>query len=240
MNIDVSLTPSEIDHIDLKDKTGVVIDVLRASSVAVVAFENGCLSILHTTSLDDARDKSKFFNNENVLLGGERNGIKPDFFDLSNSPYDYTADVISGKNIIFSSSNGSKVIEKLKSAKNIFVGSFLNVSSLCKKLVSSNSDLLISCAGDWERLALGDTVCAGMIISIIENNFSNKIKLTDTAIISKLLFENYRNNITQMLVNSDWGLHLEKLGMRRDVELCSKIDIYQMVPKLNNDVFTVA
>ncbi|HEY5491962.1 MAG TPA: 2-phosphosulfolactate phosphatase [Gemmatimonadaceae bacterium] len=86
----------------------VVIDVLRFTSSAAYALANGARSIIPCTTVDDAR--SAVPGLPSALLAGERNAVKPDGFDLGNSPREFTSAVVQGRDIIWTTTNGTTAI----------------------------------------------------------------------------------------------------------------------------------
>lgn len=83
--------------------------------------------VLPVLSPDQVKEKAQQFKKEGVLLGGEREGRKIEGFDLGNSPREYKREVVKEKTIIFSTTNGVKTLEMVKSAYEIIIGSFLNL-----------------------------------------------------------------------------------------------------------------
>ena len=166
MRIDLVFTHQELQFTDKAEKTGVSIDVLRATSTIVAAFDNGCASFTPITSVDEARERAKKYQPGTILLGGAKQAFRPQGFDLGNSPLDYVKDVVKGKHILFSSSNGTQSMHGLKEAHGgILLASFLNAEAVSREMLNAGRDCLIACSGDFGRFALGDTVCGGMIIS---------------------------------------------------------------------------
>ncbi|MCK5553664.1 MAG: 2-phosphosulfolactate phosphatase, partial [Deltaproteobacteria bacterium] len=164
MRVDVAFTADEVQYKHKGDKIGVVIDVLRATSSAIMALKNGCPSFIPITTIEEARELSKKFERGKVLLGGAKRGARIQGFDLGNSPNDYKEEIVKGKEIIFTSSNGTKAMHELKSAREVLVASFLNISAVCNELLALSGDVLIACSGDFGVFSLGDAVCAGMIV----------------------------------------------------------------------------
>lgn len=126
-NLETLFIPEEIKNIELAGKLVVMIDVLRASSTIVTALANGCRGFIPILSPDQAKKKAQQFEKEGVLLGGEREGTKIEGFDLGNSPREYKKEAVKDKTIIFSTTNGVKTLEMVKSAYEIIIGSFLNL-----------------------------------------------------------------------------------------------------------------
>jgi 2-phosphosulfolactate phosphatase len=137
----------------------VILDVLRASSAICTAFANGAASILPVADADEARNlKSKGY-----LVAAERDGFVLDFADFGNSPFNFTREKVEGKSIVYSTTNGTGIINKASTAHTIVVGSFLNLSALSDWLIRQRRDVLLFCAGWKNRFNIEDTVCAGAI-----------------------------------------------------------------------------
>src|SRR6185436_16086842 len=110
---------------DVKDRTVVVVDILRASSCMVTAFAHGVGSITPFSNLEEC----KAMKTKGFITSGERDGKKVAGFDKGNSPFEYMGEDIEEQKIAFTTTNGTLAIEKAKGAKKIIIGSFLNLSS---------------------------------------------------------------------------------------------------------------
>ena len=139
--------------------TVVIIDILRATSAICAAFENGASAIIPVATVEEA----KAYKQKGFLVAAERDGYVLDFADFGNSPFNFTEDRVRGKEIVYSTTNGTGLIEKASSASVIAVGSFLNISKLTSFLTESKTNVVLFCAGWKNRVNLEDTVCAGAI-----------------------------------------------------------------------------
>lgn len=101
MNIDLYLLRSEIQQDKLKGRVVVIIDVLRASTSMITALANGCLRIIPVSEVEQAKQLAQRFLAESILLCGERNEMLIPGFDLSNSPLEYSKDIVKNKKMIF-------------------------------------------------------------------------------------------------------------------------------------------
>ena len=97
MRICVVATAQQAQDIDFNGKTAVVIDVLRATSVVTTALDNGAQEVIAVKTVEQAQSLYAASNPANTLRGGERNALKIDGFDLSNSPMEYKKHVVEGK-----------------------------------------------------------------------------------------------------------------------------------------------
>ena len=239
MRIDLVFTHQELQFTDKDGKTGVSIDVLRATSTIVAAFDNGCASFTPITSVDEARERAKKYQEGTIILGGAKQGLRPPGFDLGNSPLEYVKEVVKGKHILFSSSNGTQSMLGLKGAEEILLASFLNAEAISREILNAGRDCLIACSGDFGRFALGDTVCGGMIISRLLPKAKTEIRLSDAASVALMIFKAHNHDIRGMLHASEWGQHLIKLNLSADIDFCAKVDVSDVVPRFKNEIVTL-
>ena len=239
MKVDVAFTADEVQYKDKQHRIGVVIDVLRATTSAVMALKNGCSSFIPITSIEEAREASKRFGKGKVLLGGAKRGVKVQGFDLGNSPDDYQEEIVKGKNIIFTSSNGTKAMHQLQSARKVLIASFLNISAVCNELLTLNTDVLIACSGDFGVFSLGDAVCAGMIVDRLSGSLPEELEKSDTATVTQILYGVHKKDIRKMLLQSEWGRYLIGLGLGKDIDTCAQIDSAPIVPQFKDGVILI-
>jgi 2-phosphosulfolactate phosphatase len=229
-SLETLFIPEEIKNTELAGKLVVIIDVLRASSTIVTALANGCRGFIPIFSPNQAKKKAQQFEKEMVLLGGEREGVKIEGFDLGNSPREYKREAVKDKTIIFSTTNGVKTLEMVKGAYRIIIGSFLNLQAVCNYCTNYKGDILIICAGRDGRFSLEDTACAGILIDSLKNAFSDNCQEADANLTAQLLYKKFGNNILEILRKSQHGRYLESIGLRKDLEFCSQLDIFNIVP----------
>jgi len=229
MNMDLVFAPPELETKDLRDKAVVVIDVLRATSTMIVAFENGCSAFIPVATVEEARKLADMGKDPDLLLGGERGALPVAGFYLGNSPRDYRPEKVRGKVVIMTTTNGTRALVAAKEAAEIFIGAFLNLSALTRLLARMDRDVLIACAGEKGFFCLEDTVCGGAIIDLLGKS-GVTLTVSDSALAAKVLYEYWEGNIYGMLSASAWGRYLEGLGLGKDVRICAQIDSSQMVP----------
>ena len=231
--------PEEIKNTELAGKLVVIIDVLRASSTIVTALANGCRGFIPILSPDKAKKKAQEFQNERVLLGGEREGIKIEGFDLGNSPREYKKEVAKGKTIIFSTTNGVKTLEMVKGAHRIIIGSFLNLQAVCDYCTNYKGDISIICAGRKGKFSLEDTACAGMMINSLKDVFPGDHQEIDANLTAQLLYVKFGNNILEILRKSQHGRYLESIGLGEDLKFCSQMDLFHIVPIFRDGIISI-
>ncbi len=227
MNIDVTFSPFELKSKDLTGKSVVVIDALRATSTMITAFENGCAAFIPVATVEEARNIAG--QNPGYLLAGERRAKPLEGFQLGNSPRDYRAEKVRDKVVVFTTTNGTRVLAEADGGAEVLIGAFLNLAALTEHLLRKARDLIIACAGEKDLFCLEDSVCAGALIYRLEENGAPLVK-SDAAVAAKLLYEYYEDNIYAMLADCDWGQYLEKIGLGKDVRICAQIDSSRLLP----------
>jgi len=238
MKLDVLFSPVQADELFFTGKTTVVIDVLRASSTIITALSNGAKEVVPVGTVEFAVKVSGGIFGGQTLLGGERNTKKIEGFALGNSPSEYTKEIVSGKSIVFYSTNGSRAIVKAKYSTNLFVCSFNNLKTVAKHIKMLNQDVIILCAGNNNLFSLEDSVCAGMLVSeLIAGN--KTIELTDASTGALTLFKSFGKNIFKMLSETDHGQLLINNGFEVDLKACAELDSTDVIPFYSGNVLKV-
>jgi 2-phosphosulfolactate phosphatase len=170
-NLDTCFSPALYEPERYAGSIIVIIDILRATSAICTAFEHGATSIIPVATIPEARD----FKEKGFLVAAERDGYVLDFADFGNSPFNFTPDKVKGKTIVYSTTNGTGIINLASSADKIVIGSFLNLGSLSKWISDQDKDVVLFCAGWKNRFNLEDSICAG---AIAEKLMSTSLYLT--------------------------------------------------------------
>lgn len=238
MKLDVLFSPIQADELFFTGKTTVVIDVLRASSTIITALTNGAKEIVPVGTVEFAVKVSGGIFGGQTLLGGERNTKKIEGFALGNSPSEYTEEIVSGKSIVFYSTNGSRAIVKAKYSANLFVCSFNNLKALAKHLKKLNEDVIILCAGNNNFFSMEDSVCAGMLVNELVNG-TKKTELNDSSNSAIALYKSFGKNIFKMLSETDHGKLLAENGFKDDLKACAELDGTDVIPVYSGNVLKV-
>lgn len=234
MSIDVYATASAIEK-DLRQNVVIVVDVFRATSSIVTAVENGCKSVIPVLEIEDAVAMQRRFSNERVLLCGERKGLAIDGFHLSNSPLEFTQDMVSGRVLIMTTTNGTRAILGSGDCKKMLMGSLLNAGAVAKAALQENENISIVCAGTEGRYSMDDILCSGAIISRMLD-LGGKHALCDLSRTALALYDSYKEDL---FANLSGSLHFERLraiGKEEDIRYCLQEDRMQAVPQYENGV----
>jgi 2-phosphosulfolactate phosphatase len=227
--IDVCLSPDLMHLYTVHDQAVVVVDILRATSCMTTAFAHGIESIAPFAQLQEClamKDKGYF-------TAGERDGKKVDGFDLGNSPFEYQDPALKGKNIAFTTTNGTQAIVKSLGAKEIIIGSFLNLSAVVAHLQKLPYNILVVCAGWKGKVNLEDTLFAGAVVEKLKDETS---PACDAPLAAQQLYNQAKSNMIAFLSTSSHVKRLAKLNIHKDIEFCLTPDQYDVVPRLENNV----
>ena len=228
--IDVCLSPDLMHLYDVRDKTVVIIDILRATSCMATAFAHGINSITPFAKLEDCLAmKAKGY-----FTAGERDGKKVDGFDLGNSPFEYMDEKLRGQKIAFTTTNGTLAIAKAIEAREIVIGSFLNLSAITKYLLEGDNNVLLVCAGWKGKVNLEDTLFAGAVIDALKDHIEPDC---DAPLVAQHLYSIARNDMVGFLATASHVKRLAKLNIHKDIEFCMTANQYTVVPRLHVGAF---
>src|SRR5579872_6883168 len=150
----VHLLPSLFEPCDLRGGIAVVIDVLRATSTIVHALAAGATCVVPCGEIEEARRLAAQATPGEVLLAGERDGLRISGFDLGNSPSEYTPARVRGKTIAFTTTNGTRALIRAQEARRLFTGSFSKLTSVVKLAAAETGPVHLVCAGTQGKVTL--------------------------------------------------------------------------------------
>lgn len=236
--LDVFYSLHSFQEDELRNKSVVIIDVLRASSTIITALKNGAKAIIPVSDMGEASKIAQNVDSENYLLCGEKDGVQIEGYDLGNSPLEYNEDVVKGKTLIFNTTNGTKAIKKAVGSSNIYIASFLNVSSVVEILKNEKKDIVLVCAGWKGRLAFEDMLLAGNIIHLLNGGTLSE-ESTDGARVAFGMFEIYGKDIPSVIHKSNHATRLKSIVGTEDIDYCSQVDLTDIVPRLKEGMITL-
>ena len=120
--------------------TVVIIDVFRAFTTDAVAFSKGAEKIVLVAEVEEALKLREQGVGE--ICMGEVDGIRPDGFDLGNSPFEMLNADVAGKTLIQSTRAGTVGMSAAVNASQIYAGSLVLAASTVKAIVHDVPDLV--------------------------------------------------------------------------------------------------
>lgn len=228
-NVEVCFTPGEYAYFKGEYEIVVVIDVLRATSAICAAFDNGVNSIIPVASIEEAKEYQK----KGYLVGAERKGQIVEGFDFGNSPYSYMKDELKGKDVVLTTTNGTKALAIASDAPTVVVGSLLNLDVLCEWLEEQEKNTLCLCSGWQDKFNLEDTICAGAISDYLLSTGKFKSE-EDSSIAAKYLYLSAWVNPLGYLKSSSHRRRLKNLNLNEDIKYCLTPNQTDVIPILKD------
>jgi 2-phosphosulfolactate phosphatase len=158
VRVDVAFTPDEAGEAP----TGIVVDVIRATSTICQALAAGYERVFCAAEVEEARALRAELGGG--ALGGERYNVLIPGFDLGNSPREYL-EPLDGM-LVLTTTNGTRaIVSAARRCDRVLLGSLLNLAAVVEAARSSGEDAIVVCAGVEGALALDDAYVAGRIVS---------------------------------------------------------------------------
>lgn len=226
-----------LEGIDLEPWIVVVIDVLRASSTIAQALASGARRVVPVAEIREARALCAGYRSGEVLLAGERRGLKIKGFDLGNSPREFTEEVVKGKTVITTTTNGTRALVASQGATEMLVGAFLNLPAVCDYLKSRDAETLLLAVGRDGVPVLDDIVCAGMFT---ERLLGSRAQADDHVLEDvRAVYQGYSSRLEEAFMDSPSGRDLVAAGLGGDLAYCAQVGLLSVVPRYVNGEITV-
>jgi 2-phosphosulfolactate phosphatase len=244
-SLDVFLLPDLVTPEELAGKTVVVVDVLRATTTIIHALAAGAAEVVPCLEVGEAQRLASERPGA-VVLGGERGGRKIPGFDLGNSPTEYLPAVVGGKAVIFTTTNGTRAMNRCRQAGRVLMGAFVNLSAVCRELTDA-VEIAIVCAGTDGQVTREDTLFAGAVVHELsrfrhgdaEYRFNDQAEIAADAWRCCTRELTGTNPLGRALRISRGGRNLIEIGQENDIDLAAQIDKFDSVPRLDVDAWRI-
>jgi 2-phosphosulfolactate phosphatase len=211
--VDVAFTPADAGAAPV----GVVVDVVRATSTIAQALASGWPRVLCCAEIEDAHAVKDELGEG--LLGGERDAIRIESFDVGASPREFVEP--RSEPLILSTTNGTRaILAAAARCDDVLIGSLLNLGALSQALRERDEDVTIVCAGYKGTFAFDDAYCAGRIVGELGGD------PTDAAKAAELL--------TRAFAADEDGLNARTYGppgLAADIAFCARASVLEVVPR---------
>ncbi|HSI97878.1 MAG TPA: 2-phosphosulfolactate phosphatase [Gaiellaceae bacterium] len=220
MRVDVAFTPDEAGEAP----TGIVIDVIRATSTISQALSSGYQRVFCAAEIEEARALREALGEG--VLGGERSAVRVPGFDLGNSPREYVEPL--GTTLVLSTTNGTRaVVAAARRCERVLVASLLNLAAVAEETRAAGEDALVVCAGVQGTFALDDAYVAGRIVELLgwERTDASEaaVRLAGTWSGAEEAFRASRSG-RNLLENAP--------DLEDDITFCARESLLDVVPRL--------
>ena len=217
------LSPALLHLYDVSSSIVVIIDVLRATSTIATALYNGAKCIIPVDSVTECIRIGKQIDS---ITAGERDGKVAEGLEYGNSPFEYPAEFITGKTLVLTTTNGTKLLHMAlaNNAKTIIAGSFANLTAVSNFLIARKQNVILGCAAWKDRVNIEDSLFAGALISRIKKHFSINC---DASQMAETLFAEAKGNLFEFVKTKNIS-HYQRLsafGLEKDIRYCLTEDL---------------
>lgn len=231
MHVHVYFTPAEIIRPagGTTNNVYIVIDVIRATTTMSVMLERGATKIFAARNPEQARAAREQFPSR--LLCGERNALPLPGFDYGNSPSQFAQMDLSGREMILSTSNGTRALHACPPGATRLAGSLYNahaVTSVAYQLASERgSNIALVCAGKSDYFGLDDTICAGhLLLELLHQD--PELELAESAMAAIMLYN--QNPPAETVERWEASSEVIAVGLAADLKYCISMSLSEAVP----------
>ena len=210
----------------------IMVDALRASTTITVALDNFKRVIPCFTPEEAFKLKEEFGG----IVAGERMGKQIEGSDIGNSPCAIKNLKSREDTLIFTSTNGTRILENMSSK--VLVGCMINAEAAALKsirLAEEHIDVVM--AGVRGEFAIEDFLAAGEILYQISKNLED-CEISEYA-ISAILASRDCESAKRAFLNSKTAERLIGLGYEDDVKMSSLKNISDNVAIYENNELTL-
>lgn len=230
--IHLLMKKEEIDQQKLSgNKTIVIFDILLATSTITAALEFGAKEVIPVLDGKEAMEIAEGIKHNDKILIGEYNGATLEGFQSPNPLA--LRNVVNGKTIILSTTNGTIALKKAMTAKKVYAASILNSQSVVNHIHQTNDDetIVLVCAGSFGHFNLEDFYGAGYFIDCILNS-SIHFEMTDASLAALHFYRGSKENEIEILAESRVGKMMLDYGYEEELNFVSQKSISTVVPML--------
>ena len=204
--------------------TGIVIDVIRATSTICQALASGYQRVFCAPEVDEARALRDALGDG--VLGGERHAVPIPGFDLGNSPREYLEPA--GSTLILSTTNGTRaVVVAAQRCERVLIASLLNLEAVVDAVREAGDDAVVVCAGVQGTMNLDDTFVAGRIVELLG------WERTDAADAAARLVGTWSGAEEAFRASKSGRNLLENAPhLEADIAFCARESVLDVVPRL--------
>ncbi len=214
----------------------VVIDVLRATTTIAWSLQNGAEAIQAFASLEQLEAAAAAWPQEQCLRAGERGGQRVSGYDLGNSPLAVTPELVGGKRIFMSTTNGTRSLAAVGAVPLLLTACLPNRRAVARRLIERDSQRVWIVGSGWEGdYSLEDSLAAGALAAALaELAQAAQLDLgygNDEMVAALALWQQWSQDPEGCLRTASHGQRLIGLGDHdADFACCAAVDSLEIVP----------
>ncbi len=221
----------------------VITDVFRASATILSALYHGACSVRPVATEEEAK---RYWGYEGCIVAAERDALRCDFAQLGNDPEEYMPEVVRGKDIVLTTTNGTRAIDwALRLGyRHLTVGSFGNLSALVRHISERHYPEVMVVAAGWKgTVCAEDTLFAAALYERIAERYASdprkctssfgqceSVECNDALLFPLESYRLHRADLCSFVRNFEHYKRLERLDRLRAIPICLEEDRYPVLP----------
>ena len=223
MLVETVLLPALLTPEKLRGRAVAVFDVLRATTSMAAALVAGVESIEICPDLASALSAAAACPAPHLTCG-EKDAVKPQGFDLGNSPGAFNAAAHRGKKLFMATTNGTRAILAAGNAQWIFTAALVNAKAAAKALMSTGCDITLLCSGTNGAFSMEDLLGAGAVLDALQESADVRLE-SDAALLALQLFRSTpRRQLLTALSETQGGRNVARAKLSEDLVFCSMLN----------------
>ncbi len=224
----------ELTPTDKVPDCAIALDILRATTTIATALNSGAEAVQAFSDLEKLMQVSEDWPLEKRLRAGERGGAMVAGCDLGNSPLDCTPELVGGRRLFISTTNGTRALECVQNAPVVLAAAFVNRQAAVDYLMQEQPETVWLVGSGWEgSFSLEDTACAGAIAHSLFKQLNRPLEElagNDETLGAIALYSQWKDQLLAMLHHASHGQRLLRLDCHEDLKYCSQTDILDVLP----------
>jgi 2-phosphosulfolactate phosphatase len=230
LQLHIYFTPTNVTTVNAQmDEIYIIIDLIRATTSITVMLERGATRVFVANTLEQAQQAAE--HHPNRLLCGERNALPPPGFDYGNSPTQFSQLDLSGRELILTTTNGSRAFYACPQQSIRLAGCFYNAQAVTAYAFAlaqqRNCNIAIVCAAQSNYFALDDATCAGYLALELQR-LNPSIEVHESVYAAAALYHTYPPPGLANYCHS--AQSVSAVGLQDDISFCMQLNQSQCVP----------
>lgn len=222
----------EIDTVRLPGKIAIVLDILFATSTIATALAHGARAVVPALDEAAARAEGARHPPESVVLAGELYAeMLPGF--APPMPQALLAHGVSGKHVIYSTTNGTVALKGMSGAEQIYAAALLNGRAVVEHVLDAHPDrtILVVCSGSMGNFNIEDFYGAGYLVELVAQRLGEQADFSDAARAARVLFR--ARDPLPSLLDCRVGRMMADRGFTSEIEYAAQLSVLPVVPKFD-------
>ena len=230
MQLHIYFTPTDVTAVaPAADDIYIVIDLIRATTSIAVLLERGAARVFAANTLEEAQQAAKLYPDR--LLCGERHALPLPGFDYGNSPAQFSQLDLSGRELVLTTTNGSRAFYACPAQSTRIAACFYNARAVATYALAlaqqRHCNIALVCAAESHYFALDDSTCAGYLALELQR-LNPTLEIHESVSAATALYAAYPPPGLADYCRS--AQSVIAVGLRDDIDFCMQQDKSSIVP----------